>query len=122
MAQTLLGRELTEAHRVAQAEQAAWWVSAVSQLVELIDPARIDASMPEFVASALVALGMAAEDAQSLALAYVREYRQAEAPELDHPDPVVVEVDLSGAASQLGAVAPLAKKRIGEGAVPRRPR
>lgn len=119
MARTQLGRELTEAHRVAQAEQAAWWVSAVSQLVELIDPARIDDSMPEFVASALVALGMAAEDARSLALAYVREYRHAEAPELDHPDPVVVEVDLSGAASQLEAVAPLAKKRIGEGAVPR---
>lgn len=119
MARTQLGRELTEAHRIAQAEQAAWWVSAVSQLVELIDPARIDDSMPEFVASALVALGMAAEDAQSLALAYVREFREAEAPGLDHPAPIVPEVDLSGAASRLESVAPLAKMKISEGAMAR---
>lgn len=116
MALTLQGRELTDAHRIAQAEAAAKWVSLGSVLTtDLIDPANIDRTAPVWFGAITVLLNQAMAESQALAAAYLPAFRAAEIGDLAELMPLdLAEIDSGAALHRVSLVPAMAKKQIAE--------
>lgn len=79
MADTLLGRQLTEAHRIAQGQVARQTAVDLLALWPMISSAQLDATFPRFAQAALAAVQLRRKDSAALAAAYYRAFRDAEA-------------------------------------------
>lgn len=117
MALTLQGRELTDSHRIAQAEVAAKWVSLGSVLTtELLDPAAIDRTAPTWFGAITVLVNQAMAESQALAAAYVPAFRSVElGGEAAELLPLELDdIDPSPALHRVSLLPPMALKQIAE--------
>lgn len=79
MAVTELGRELTEAHRLAQVEISAETQREILEVFQgMLDPVRLDATFPAYARAATAVLDRDHRRSTALATAYLEAFREAE--------------------------------------------
>jgi hypothetical protein len=79
MAVTELGRDLTEAHRLAQVEISAETQADVLAIFRgMLDPVRLDATFPEYARQATLVAERDHRRSTALATAYLETFREAE--------------------------------------------
>lgn len=111
MARSRLGQELTEEHKHAQIQLVSRFYAASRVLVGEIDPARLDATVPDWAGLQMVLAESFHRDSTSLAESYLNEFRVAETSAASAAGmPIVRPVfDAAGVAEKLALVAPMAK-------------
>ena len=115
MAATLLGRHLTEAHRVAQIQIQAATIQDLHTIWPLLDPTK-DASFEGYSRAAKVVIGARKAQSAQLASAYFTAYRTAEGAKA--PAAPALSLDLNGeqAMTSLYVTGPVqARRALGAG-------
>lgn len=91
MAITAAGAELTEAHRVAQARIGAQVSTDLITLWSRINPARIEATFPEFARTATAVINQRRTASTRLAGSYLAAFREFEAPDIERFAPILAD-------------------------------
>jgi len=118
MAMTAEGRALTRAHRVAQVQVGAAAAAIVDASWGLLDLSDLDASTPAWLAVVLGNLQSRYATSQSVAQAYLREYRSVELGSPDGPT-AAPNLNAVAAGSALTSAGPiLTKVGIRDGLAP----
>lgn len=119
MALTALGRDLTEQHRRGQVGLAGRYVAGATILSGEIDPARIDLTLTDTIGLLVTLTESLRRDSERLALSYLPAYRDVEAGSASMPLAAPGGFDAASTARRYALLAPMAKKRIGQGMAPR---
>lgn len=107
MAATLAGARLTEAHRLAQASLGAKVANELLMLWSLVDPKRLDRTVPDWLDAALALMQVRRIDSANLAGRYLTVFRTLEAPQAATFAPIVAaRLDLTAASTSLRVVGP----------------
>ena len=80
MAATVAGARLTEAHRLAQASLGARATRELLLLWSLVDPKRLDDTVPAWLEAVIVLLQVRRIESANLATSYLTTFRLVEAP------------------------------------------
>lgn len=118
MARTALGRQLTDLHRTAQGRIATATVAALLPVWKILDPADLDATSADWIATALPIIAHHRTVSADTAAAYLRAYRAVETgqPIADLDLPAAQPLNESAASLSLLVTGPVAiKARIGSG-------
>lgn len=121
MAGTTLGRQLTEEHKLAQISLAARYYAASKLLLGQLDPARLDATLPTWLALQVTLTRRFHADGVAEAASYLAEFRQAETSRAQAADmPIITpDFDVTGVAERMVVLSPMAKARTAGGMSPR---
>jgi len=115
MASTAEGRQLTEAHRLAQLAVAARASAEARLLWSRLDPDDLDGSTPYWLASSLAAVDRRTRESQRVAGEYLTAYRRAEIG----ASAAVMAGSVAGTAQALRFAGPVRVKRLIAGGMPR---
>lgn len=112
MASTLEGARLTEAHRLAQARLGAQSVEDMVTLWSLIDPNRLDATVPAWLRAAIPIIQTRRRTSATLAGNYLRAFRTLELGDVAPFQPVLaLALDVEAATTSLTVTGPVSLKR-----------
>lgn len=112
MASTAEAARLTEAHRLAQARLGAKSVEDMVTLWSLIDPNRLDSTVPAWLRAALPIIQSRRRTSAQLAAGYLRAFRAMELPDAPLLTPTLVSaLDDAAAATSLTVTGPVSLKR-----------
>lgn len=107
MAATLAGARLTEAHRLAQASLGAKVANELLLLWSLVDPKRLDATVPDWLDAALALMQVRRIESANLAGRYLTVFGTLEAPAAPtFPPLLATQLDLTAASTSLQVVGP----------------
>lgn len=117
MAQTRLGRELTEEHKLAQIALVTRFYAGSLLLLGELDPSRLDATLPDWLGLQVVLAERFHTDSTRLARAYLSEFRSLEtSPAQAAEMPIVTpRFDAAGVAERAAWISPMAKARTAGG-------
>lgn len=107
MAATLAGARLTEAHRLAQASFGARVANELLLLWSLVDPKRLDQTVPEWLNAAIALMQVRRIESANLAGRYLGAFRTLEAPQAPAFAPILAtRLDVGAASTSLQVVGP----------------
>lgn len=112
MAATVAGARLTEAHRLAQASLGARATRELLLLWSLVDPKRLDDTVPAWLEAVIVLLQVRRVESANLAASYLTTFRLVEAPLAPAFSPVSgAALDVQAAATSMRVTGPVSIKR-----------
>lgn len=112
MAVTVAGARLTEAHRLAQASLGARVTRELLLLWSLIDPKRLDDTVPAWLESVVALMQVRRIESANMAASYLTTFRLVEAPAAPAFPPVSgAALDVRAAAVSMRVTGPVSVKR-----------